>query len=413
MKKTKRSRIIRGIRGITVGLALILCGVLGYGTTAAARSADVFYAVQQGNFPLTGMPGLSVKMNNTESYVQTGSPVPAETTGQLVLLGCIPLRDVRIEPTTRQTVTLCGTPFGLKLYADGALIIGLVEVDAMGGNVCPAKEAGLRVGDVIRAVNGQKVCNNLDASHLISQCGGASIALTVERQGKEQTMTLNPVYSPSCDSYKAGLWIRDSCAGIGTMTFVTDQGVFAGLGHGINDQDTETLMPLEYGEIVPVKLVGVTKGVRGVPGELRGYFASDLPLGQLRENRENGVYGAMNSMPEGSRIDVALRQEVCCGEAQMLTTVDGGAPRWFSVEIEHVYCDEQAQTQNMVIHITDPELLELTGGIVQGQSGSPLVQNGKLIGAVTHVFVHDPTRGYAVFAENMLNAANISMEKAS
>ena len=209
------------------------------------------------------------------------------------------------------------------------------------------------------------------------------------------------------------MWIKDSCAGIGTMTFVTADGkIFAGLGHAICDADTGQIMPMNSGEIVPVELIGVTKGVRGAPGELKGYFSSTEPQGTLLSNSEAGVYGLLNCpAPAGEPVAVAMKQEVTRGEAQVLTTVNGGEPEYYTIQIERINYDEQSVAQNMVVHITDPRLLEQTGGIVQGMSGSPIVQNGKLIGAITHVFVNDPTRGYAIFAENMVETSQSVIEK--
>ena len=288
------------------------------------------------------------------------------------------------------------------MYTEGALVVALVDVDGTSGRSCPAEKAGLRVGDVIRTINDQAIKSNSDAAACIQNSGGKKLTMTVERNGKNETVTLIPQYSESCGTYKAGLWIKDSCAGIGTLTYVTDDGIFAGLGHGISDMDTEALMPVQYGEIVPVKLVGITKGIRGVPGELRGFFASDEEQGILQANVAEGVYGQIRSSFTGQRVEVALKQEIRRGPAQIWTTVTGDTPRAYDVKIERICYDDSEKTQNMIIQITDTELLEQTGGIVQGMSGSPLIQNGRLIGAVTHVFVNDPTRGYGIFAENML-----------
>lgn len=210
--------------------------------------------------------------------------------------------------------------------------------------------------------------------------------------------------SASGDGYKLGLWVRDSSAGIGTMTFYdpTTQ-VFGGLGHAITDVDTGEILPLGSGEIVSVDIEGAVKGQGGQPGELRGSFHTYDTIGSLEENRETGVFGVLTTPPEGGLLlPVALRQEVHTGPAQIYTTIDGRTPQLFDIEIERVNLTDANPTRNMVIRITDPELLTATGGIVQGQSGSPIVQDGRLVGAVTHVFINDPSRGYGIFAENMI-----------
>ena len=203
------------------------------------------------------------------------------------------------------------------------------------------------------------------------------------------------------------MWVRDSSAGIGTLTFVDNAtGVFAGLGHSIHDVDTGATISLLKGEIVPVTITGVTKGAVGSPGELKGSFSSAVPTGTITVNGETGVYGEATAYLKGTDMEVALSQEIKTGPAEIITTLDGQTPQYFSVQIEKVALSAEDPNRNMVIHITDSALLNQTGGIVQGMSGSPIVQNGKLVGAVTHVFVNDPTRGYGIFAENMLETAD-------
>ena len=201
--------------------------------------------------------------------------------------------------------------------------------------------------------------------------------------------------------------MRDSTAGIGTVTFYNPtNSAFAGLGHGICDIDTAEIMPLGSGDIVPVTISGVVKGEKGKAGELRGYFSSDVPVGSLEANVEAGVYGTLNSAPVNREaLKVAMKQEVKTGPAKVLTTIDGGEPRYYDIQIESVNYKNHAMSKNLVICVTDPDLLAKTGGIVQGMSGSPIIQDGMLVGAVTHVFVNDPTKGYGIFAENMMSVS--------
>ena len=208
--------------------------------------------------------------------------------------------------------------------------------------------------------------------------------------------------------YKIGVWVRDSSAGIGTMTFYdNDTGCFAGLGHGICDSEAGTILPLLSGDIVTAEINGLTKSTTGSAGSLRGYFADDNAIGTILTNSERGVFGKAEKAPiDNLEIPIAWKQNVHTGEAKVLSTIDGSEPKYYNIWIENVSRNDNQETKNMVIHVTDGELLDTAGGIVQGMSGSPIIQDGKLIGAVTHVFVNDPTRGYAIFAENMYESVN-------
>lgn len=322
------------------------------------------------------------------------------------LYGIFPIKSITVTEVDTTVVMLGGNPFGIKLYTDGVLIVSLSEVDSSGGNCYPAKDCGLKVGDLIVSINGKDVYTNQEVADLVEGCNGKSLSLTIRRDGVESTVTLQPRYSKSEKRYKAGLWVRDSSAGIGTMTFYDPKtGILAGLGHPVCDVDTGEIIPISAGEIVPARIYGVNKSSAGSPGELRGGFDVGS-YGTLISNNTAGVYAQMKTGFIGPTVEIALKQEIQEGEAQLLTTVSGTTPSWYTIHIRQVHYNDNSITRNMIIEITDPLLLETTGGIVQGMSGSPIVQNGKLVGAVTHVLVNDPTRGYAIFAENMLETAN-------
>ncbi len=353
----------------------------------------------------------------TELQVNAGFPVTADSGVQqasavngggryqssLKLFGVMPIKEVSVNVVEPSYVIPCGTPFGLKMFTDGVLVVGMSDVDTANGTKNPAVDAGLKVGDVILFINGVRMTSNRLAAQAFEQCEGKPLDLVVKRDDLEFNAKLTPQFSVSCDSYKAGLWIRDSSAGIGTMTFVDPAtGMFGGLGHGVCDVDTGEVVPILSGDVMHVDLIGITKGVRGQAGELKGYFSSDQPDGILLDNNETGVYGTLNQIPTGQTVPVAMKQEVQKGKAQIMATVENGVTQYYDVEIEKVYYDDNQITKNMIIRITDQDLLAKTGGIIQGMSGSPILQNGKLIGAVTHVFVNDPTKGYAIFAENMV-----------
>ena len=325
------------------------------------------------------------------------------TKGHL-MLGIIPIKQIDLKIVAEKEVTVSGMPFGIKLFTKGVLVVGTGEVEAWDSVVNPGDNAGILLGDIIVSIDGKAVNSNEETAKVIEQCGGRPLAIHCIRNGVAMDFVLQPVKSTLDDRYKAGLWVRDSTAGIGTMTFIDPvTGIYGGLGHGVCDVDTGKLMPMSNGEIVPVKICGITKGLSGSAGELLGFFSDSKRIGSLDDNTISGVYGhleAPNTL--GKRVKLAYKQEIVKGKAQILSTISGEEARFYDVSIVHVNYDKENPSKNMVIRITDPELLKLTGGIVQGMSGSPILQNGKLVGAVTHVFVNDPTSGYGIFAENML-----------
>ncbi|MBR6782646.1 MAG: SpoIVB peptidase [Clostridia bacterium] len=332
-----------------------------------------------------------------------------------------------------QTVCVGGMPFGVKFYTEGILVVGFCDVDvnsAGGGcrSVNPARDAGLKLRDVIVGVNGEKPLCAATLTQAVEESGGSPITLTVKRcaasvskrQGNntpkttELNITVTPVKSASENRYKTGLWVRDSGAGIGTVTFIMpDTGDFGGLGHGICDGDTGELIPMQRGQVTDVTVSGIEKSTAGDPGAIKGYFAPGK-TGSLLKNTECGVYGIFAQRPssEIKRVPVGRKEEMKEGDASLLCTLDSGHVGEYKVKITAI--DRSATgSKCFTLTVTDPALIEKTGGIVQGMSGSPIVQNGKLVGAVTHVLINDPTTGYGIFIENMLNAAQTPMTKAS
>lgn len=329
----------------------------------------------------------------------------------LSLFGTIPVKNINIDEREAPVVAVGGHPFGIKLLMDGVMVTELGDViDGKGQPICPAESSGIEKGDIIKTADGEPVCSNRQLHELIAKSNGRDIAITAERGGKGYSVMLKPVYSPKNHTWRGGMWVRDSIAGIGTMTFIDEKtGKFAGLGHPICDSDTGEIVPISSGEAVPVEITGVKRGEKGVPGELSGCFSGRSCFGILNSNASCGVGGSLSKSgiselcADAKRLEIGYRQDIVAGEAEIYTTINGTHPQSYSIEIESVDLGSGSDTKNMVIKITDDELIAKTGGIVQGMSGSPIVQNGKLIGAVTHVFIGDPTRGYAVFVENMLN----------
>ena len=319
---------------------------------------------------------------------------------------CDTVKTVRAEVLGRRVVQVCGTPFGIKMFANGAMVVGFSDIYTAQGYQNPAKTAGLKLGDVIVSIAGHETRTNEDVAEALQQLKGAPAEVVFQRDGHEKTVRLTAVMDLSTNTYRTGMWVRDSSAGIGTMTFIDNAtGTFAGLGHSIHDSDTGKTLGLLKGEIVPVEITGVEKGSAGAPGELKGRFLTAAAAGDITVNGETGVYGTVSSVQEGIDMELALAQEVTTGRAEIITTIEGRTPQRYEVEIEKIALNASDANRNMVVHVTDPVLLQNTGGIVQGMSGSPIIQNGKLVGAVTHVLVNDPTRGYGIFAENMLETA--------
>lgn len=284
---------------------------------------------------------------------------------RLTLGGLIPIKEVTVTVTEDAVVMVCGTPFGIKLYTKGVLVVGLSDVDTAAGKANPAAAAGVCVGDTILTVNGQEVSTGDEVGDLIRQSGGKRVTLRLERDGVAFDAAFTP--AKTADGYRAGLWVRDSAAGIGTLTFYDPvTGAFGGLGHPVCDVDTGERMSLSGGEIVPARIFGITKGKAGKPGELKGCFDTGS-LGMLTQNNDNGLYGTLTAYPFGwQTMAVAHRQQVTEGYAQIVCTVEGSRPRAYDVEIEKVRYGGAESTRNLVIRITDPDLLSKTGGIVQG-----------------------------------------------
>ena len=304
-----------------------------------------------------------------------------------------------------------GRAVGIKLFSDGVLVVGLAEVETEEGSKCPGRECGLKTGDVITHINGGEVDTIEQVQNLLTEQAGETLTIQAMRGQKQVQLTAAAVENQD-GVYQLGLWLRDSMAGIGTMTFYDPEtGMFAALGHGINDVDTAMLMPMESGSIMAATVADVKKGTTGQPGELHGQFDMTRDLGSLYANTERGVFGQMSQcdmMADGAALEVADPEQVETGPATILSNVQGDEVKEYDIKITHVDQDSKG-TRNLMIQVTDPELLNQTGGIVQGMSGSPILQNGRIVGAVTHVLVNDPTRGYGIFIENMLDAAGNSI----
>ena len=321
------------------------------------------------------------------------------------LLGIVPVKEVEVNVSEEKMLIPGGKTVGIALETEGLIVIGTSDV---GAKESPAGEAGLRPGDIITHVDGAPVRDAQQLGGMLT--GGKEARLTVSRGGREMEVSIEPVADARDNSAKIGAWVRSSTAGVGTLTYIdpSDRS-FAALGHPISDMDTGVIMPVALGGLYENEIVEVRAGESGIPGEIVGdFFTNERMIGEVTKNTQLGVFGegyaaGFDDLPYPEGLPMASKDEVRTGPAQILTTVDDDV-RLFACELERVDASG-TQPRSLVVHITDEALISQTGGIVQGMSGSPIIQDGKLVGAVTHVLVNDPTRGYGIFIENMLEAA--------
>ena len=327
---------------------------------------------------------------------------------EIKLFGAIPVKTATVLQVNKRNVVVSGESFGIKLYTDGVIIVGTKDVEAKDGKCNPAADAGLEKGDIIVSINNIKMLSSEQVEEVFNDNNGKAYEVKVKRNGNYKTFTLNPVFSPSEQKYKVGVWVRDSTAGIGTITFYNpDNNSIAALGHPITDVDTNEIMPILNGEAVKANVTKLYKSVDGEAGSLCCDFTNDT-IGTLTLNSRFGVYGKYeNEIASGLIYEIAPVQEVERGTAQILCTVDENGPQLYTVEITRISYRTNGGEKNMVIKVVDENLIEKTGGIVQGMSGSPIIQNGKLVGALTHVIVDNPEKGYGIFAEKMVEQSDL------
>lgn len=386
-KKTFHLSLRRTWQLMTGGLSVVTLAALCWALCLSATLPDRYYLAKGSRFSLGDSSLIQTSSNDgypLSVYSSTGNTFRMD----LKLLGLINIKPVSVQVVDRRVVALCGTPFGIKMVTDGVMVVGTGAVtDCNSRAVSPAQTAGIQEGDIILSINGEKISSKKQLTKLVESSAGQPLSLVVRRGEQLTSLHLSPVRSSLDNSYHLGLWVRDSSAGIGTMTFYDpNNGCFAGLGHAICDVDTGQLMPLSQGEIVEASIIGVHAGKSGSPGQLQGAFVANRSIGSLYTNSYNGVYGRLMNQPvDAQTIPMAQCQEVRQGPVKILTTVSGQKPQLFDACIEKLSLSQDEPTKNMVLRITDPDLLELSGGIVQGMSGSPIIQDGMLVGAVTHV----------------------------
>lgn len=381
-------------------ICVVIFGVIIWGN-AALPSGVVTY---DGNSePLAKVFTYTGKSTSLAVDKQTATP----RRENLKLFGIIPVKEVTVTEKAEQKVMVSGEVFGIKLYTDGVIVVGIQEVQTDSGKKSPSGSAGIEVGDIIVAIDGENVYTSDQVQSILGANNGGSFEVKIKRGERYRDYTVTPVYCEREGCYKAGMWVRDSTAGIGTITFYNKQsGIFAALGHQINDIDTKEIMPMLDGEAVKATVSKIEKSTRGTTGSLECDFTNQT-LGKLLSNTDCGIYGAYAEISECAKeYPVAAIQEVKKGKATLISTVEKGQPREYEIEITHIGFNENNREKNMIVKVTDKDLIDKTGGIVQGMSGSPIIQNGKLVGALTHVIVGNPQKGYAVFAQTMAEESN-------
>lgn len=321
------------------------------------------------------------------------------------IMGVIPFKEVKVLPGESTSVYVSGNTVGIYMETEGVMIIDTGEIlSEEGTKEEPARDM-VKPGDYIVTFNQQEVRNKKDLIEDLTELKEQNVVLGVMRDGQNIPVSLTPVKDTE-GKYRLGIWVRDDTQGIGTLTYVDKNGRFGALGHGISDVDTGSLLKVGQGRLYQAEILGIQKGTSGNPGELAGLirYEPGKVIGSVSQNSEKGIYGIYSGSTSAvnlQKMEIAYKQELETGPASVLCCVDGEVKE-YEAEITKIDMNHEDSNKSFVIHITDPDLLDLTGGIVQGMSGSPVIQNGKFVGAVTHVFVQDATTGYGIFAETMV-----------
>lgn len=368
---------------------------------------------------LKTLAGINVKRANNSNVeiIQASSTLEEsdnvyETAGtfelNLNLFGTIPVKEINVNVIPKTKVIPLGNLIGLKLYTSGVLVVGMSEIEGDNNQKYkPYLNSGIEEGDMIVEMNNKKIENTDELVDVVSKSNGQEIQIKYVRNEEVITTSIAPIKNEA-NEYKLGLWVRDAAAGVGTLTFYEPTtGSFAALGHGIVDVDTGGILNIANGELVTSKLISIQKGEKNNPGEIKGSIDSGVTIGEIEKNTNFGVFGFVSNrgnldLKRSKEYDVALRSEIKTGEAEIICELEEGKKETYKIEIEKIYTSNNYDNKSMLIKITDERLLEKTGGIIQGMSGAPIIQNGKFIGAITNVLVSDPTTGYAIFGDLMI-----------
>lgn len=328
---------------------------------------------------------------------------------EVSLFGKLPLKNVAVTTIENAKVVPVGKIIGLKLYTNGVLVVGMSEIEGENSILSkPYENSDIKEGDTILKINENEIEDIENLKRVVNNSNGKNLELTLLREGSIVTSNITPIQTKNKE-YKLGLWVKDAATGVGTMTFYDQESkVYAVLGHGITDSDTDSLINIDSGELVTSRIISIKKGEVERPGEIKGTILNQKTIGEVIKNTQFGIYGRLNNLTSlnidtSKEIDVALRNEITLGEAKVLCAIDNSnVAKEYSIEIEKIYIDNNFNNKSMLIKVTDEELLEKTGGIIRGLSGAPIIQNEKFIGAITNVLVSNPEIGYAIFGDLMI-----------
>lgn len=395
-------------------IAVVLVLLLSYVYICSINSIPSNIIIFEGeNLNLKIATGLTLASKNSKTIL-TASDINKEKINSegtnnlnLNLFGTIPVKEVNVNVIPKTMVVPLGNAIGMKLYTKGVLVVGMSQIETdKNEKKKPYENSGIEQGDTILEINNNIVGNTEDLIKEVENSKGNTINIKYLRDDKTMQTDITPVKSKN--TYKIGLWVRDAAAGVGTLTFYEPStNLFMALGHGISDIDTEEIVNIANGELVTANIVSITKGRKGYPGEIRGTIDEGKTIGTIYKNTNFGVYGTVKNKNYleadlTQEMEVAPRNEIKEGKAQIICQLENSAKKKYDIEIEKVYINNNQNNKSMLIKITDKELLEKTGGIIQGMSGAPIIQEEKFVGAVTNVLVNDPTQGYGVFADIMI-----------
>lgn len=402
-------------RKITRFCIIILLMIVYSYTLAITNLPDNIVIFEGETIKVNTLLGFKINLDNIngESIETSASnnnkiETSGKTTVKVSLFNNILVKSVDVDVLPKTKVIPVGSIAGLKLYTSGVLVVGMSEIEGNDNKKYkPYENTGIKEGDTIIEINENKVTSTEDLIKKVNASNGNNLNLKYIHDEETKACSITPIKT-SQNEYKLGLWVRDSAAGVGTVTFYDPETKsFGALGHGITDIDTEELINIESGEFITTKILNITKGESGTPGKIQGTVDNQKNIGIISKNTKFGIYGKVNNLSslnidKSNEMEVALREEIQTGKATIMCSLDNGKVENYEVEIEKIYKENNYDNKSMLIKVTDKRLLDKTGGIIQGMSGSPVIQNGKFIGAITHVLVNNPQEGYAVFGDLMI-----------
>ena len=387
-------------------IVLVLTIIYVYVCNISMLPSDIIL-MQGETLNLNTVFGLNVQDEETMQASSSLNNSIVEETGQmdlsLNLFNLFSVKDVTVNVIPKTTVIPVGKAIGMKLYTEGVLVVGMSEIEGKK----PYENSGIETGDKIIEVDNNQIDNTDELIECVNNSNGKELEIKYISDNEEKTTSIEPVKT-SNNEYKLGLWVRDAAAGVGTLTFYEPStGEFGALGHGINDVDTYELIDIASGELVTTNIIDIVKGEDGSPGEIRGTIDNGISLGNIYKNTGFGIYGNIDNvaklnLTQYKEYEVANRSEITTGKAEILCELENGKTQSYEIEIQRLFLENNENNKSMLIKVTDEELIQKTGGIIQGMSGAPIIQNGKFIGAVTHVLVNDAKTGYAVFGDLMI-----------